>query len=230
MARVHHVAALCVAVVAIGCGGRSAGNIDGGLSGSDADLDGHAGNIDGARSRGDAGRDASTTLPVPYAGMCTRYSLTCTTTQDPPSLIGSYSGSGTTIDTSSATWTVGSTSSFVATISSQTGSTFTGTFQLGGISLAVSGNINGTASGDFTLYGTGSTTINGCTMTAAVVIVGTASSGTVTGDLALLVLSTSGSGCTSWDGGPSFPSVNTGAEFSFTATSVTNLDAGLDGG
>jgi hypothetical protein len=192
----------------------SAGNVD--MSAGNVDMS--AGNVDMSAS--------VATLPAPYAAMCTKYSLACTTTQNPPTMVGTYKGSGTTTDTSSATWTVGSTNTFVATISSQTGSKLAGTFELGNVSLKVNdGNINGAAN-DFTIYGTGSITNNSCTITAAVVIVGTASSGNVDGNLALLIISTSGSGCTSADGGTNAPAANTGALFSFTATSVTSLDGG----
>src|SRR5262245_27928595 len=109
MTRAPYFAALSVAVLTVGLHGCNGGEAP---LGSDSDssvgnVDSSAEAVDSAESGRDAGGN-SATLPAPYAAMCTKYSLACTTTQNPPTMVGTYKGSGTTTETSSATWTVGS--------------------------------------------------------------------------------------------------------------------------
>ncbi len=178
--------------------------------------------------------DSSTTttdppgIPTGYDTLCTKEGMTCQTGDSPLNLVGTYTGTGTTVETTNSIWAVGSTQTFTAKVTSQNAGTGAGTFELGGYHLDIpQANIRGNST-QFTIYGTQSVQDNdpdsgvptNCSVEARVVVTGTQTTTgttmTVTGKATLEFTSNiHGSGCTQ-DQINNYP--GTGAIFSFTAT------------
>jgi hypothetical protein len=100
---------------------------------------GTAGDDGGAAAAG-AGADAapgsdSGAIPGDYATLCARSACPCQTGSAPPRLVGSYSGQGTTKETSNSLWVLNASAQLVVHVTSQPGDgTIAGTAQVSGAS------------------------------------------------------------------------------------------------
>jgi hypothetical protein len=183
---------------------------------------------------GCGGNDSSTTttqttgIPAGYETLCAKDGVTCQTGDAPLDLVGTYTGTGTTVETSNSIWAVGSSATFTAVVKTQNAGTGTGTFELGGYHVDVTqANIRGNST-QFTIFGTDSAQENdpdsgvptNCSVEVRVVVTGTQTTSgttkTVAGKATLeFTNNIHGSGCTQ-DQINNYP--GTGAIFSFTAT------------
>ena len=174
------------------------------------------------------GTSQSAGIPDGYADLCGVNSVTCATGATPLSMLGTYTGTGTTTVTSNETWRVGDSDAFTAVITTQTGETLSGSFDLGGYHMDVQqAAIRGTST-EFAIFGTNSFsaatadagTDSTCSWEARAVITGTqttaASVTTVAGYVNLqFTKNIHGPGCTQ-DQINNYP--GTGATFKYTAT------------
>ena len=174
----------------------------------------------------DSSQTSTTGIPSGFGDLCGANGVPCETGGSAPSMIGTYSGTGTVLVTSNSLWSVGDSSAFTAVIATQSGANLTGTFEMGGIQLDVpQAAIRGTAT-EFTIYGTDSaeepdaSASGSCTAEARGVLTGTLSTSgtvtTITGKMELQFTNNiHGPGCTQ-DQITNYP--GTGAIFSYTAT------------
>lgn len=167
-------------------------------------------------------------VPDGYSDLCGATGVSCQSGATPLNMVGTYTGTGTTVVTTNELWAVGNSQTFRAVIASQTGETGAGTFDLGDFHLDIAqANFRGTLT-QFTIFGTNSVAQNEsdasvpstCSFEARAVITGTQSTTgtttTVTGQTILaFTKNILGPGCTQ-DQINNYP--GTGATFNFTAT------------
>jgi hypothetical protein len=174
----------------------------------------------------DSNQTSTTGVPSGYGDLCGSNGVTCETGDSPPALIGTYSGTGTTLVTSNSLWTVGSTDAFTVVVATQTGGNVSGTFEMEKETLNVTqGAIRGNAT-QFSIYGMDSveeldaSASGSCSAEARGVLTGTVSTTgtarTITGKLNLQFTNNiHGTGCTE-EQIKNYP--GTGAIFSYAAT------------
>lgn len=173
------------------------------------------GSGDGSEEKGNDPR-----IPEDFLPVCASARTACNAALNPPTLTGTYVGTGETTITTNELWNVGSSESFVATISGPTDDVLSGSFEMESFDLVVeSAEIRGTGN-DFTIYGIDTFDSDDCQLEARVAISGTVDDPEtpthIEGELTLLFTENiSGSGCTA-EQLDDYP--NTGASFAYTAT------------
>jgi hypothetical protein len=182
----------------------------------------------GCSSGNSANTSQGHAIPSGYEPLCNSEGMNCQTDDSPPNLLGTYTGTGTTIITSNSLWNVGNSGTFTVIVATQNGNALTGTFEMGGYKLDVpNATIQGSASA-FTIYGTDSAVENdadasipaNCSVEARGVLSGALSTAvgttTIAGMMALeFTDNIKGAGCTQ-DQIKNYP--GTGATFKYTAT------------
>jgi hypothetical protein len=170
---------------------------------------------------GSDGQTAATPgVPGGYQNLCGKNGVTCQEAESPPNMVGTYTGTGKTVETTNSLWSVDSTADFSAVIATQNGETASGTFDIDEFHLDVKqATIRGTET-RFTIYDTDSAIDGDCSLEATVVITGTLTNGasttTAEGRLVLeFTKNIQGTGCTA-DQMNKYP--GTGAVFEYTAT------------
>jgi len=179
--------------------------------------------------------DKCSVIPSGYADLCNVNGVSCQTCSSPPSLVGSFSGTGTTVVTSNSLWKVGDSNKFSVSITTQTDSKVGGGFDMDSYHFDVDvSQATILGSGDeFTIFGTDSAVNDdpdasvpaNCTVEARAVVTGTLSSSTspatLSGKVNLQFTNNiRGSGCTQ-DQITKFP--GTGAIFSYSAIEATSV-------
>jgi hypothetical protein len=200
---------------------------------SAAATDSHSAAATDADSGAATGTDSGA-IPAAFASLCARSTCGCQTGSSPPRLVGSYSGQGTTKETSNSLWALNATADLVVHVVTQPGDgTVSGTAQVFASSGAGSSDaaaqsfslplttasILGSGS-DFTIYGTDlEDTGDGCRHGVQTILSGTVSAGsTITGCVTLVFTSEAEGGSCTDSEVASYP--GTGATFQYTATLV----------
>ena len=170
---------------------------------------------------GSSGSPGTGNDPGTFVPLCQSGGLACNANseQSAPNMVGDYTGTGQTIETTNSLWTVGDMNTFDAMITQQAGNLVDGTFDMGSLHLDImNGQVRGSGQ-SFTIFGTDTVSQDGCNTEVMAVIVGArpaAAGGALTGKLALQFTNNiSGSGCTA-DQLKGYP--GTGAVFSYMAT------------
>jgi hypothetical protein len=128
--------------------------------------------------------------PLPGFGvLCEQKGLDCSTSQNPPNLVGNYSGQGTVVLSSNALWDAMDSDTLTVQISAQAGGSLSGTIELQSLSITVDGAQVRGDGGSFSLYASGFADVMGCTAETRILISGTldqsASPATASGAMAL---------------------------------------------
>jgi hypothetical protein len=159
--------------------------------------------------------------PFPgYGSLCSQSTITCATTQSPPSLAGTYTGQATVVLSSNAMWAVRDVNSFAAAMTDQTDGLLSGNVTIPSFAIDIQSAIIRGQSSAFTLYDSTYVDQSGCKLEIRSVLSGlldtTANPATITGGLALRFTGNySGSACTSTQI-DTYPA--TGANFTIAAT------------
>ncbi len=159
--------------------------------------------------------------PLPgYGLLCNQSTVSCATTESPPTLGSPFAGQATVVLSSNALWAVGGVNAFTAVISDQTSNLLTATVTLPSFTINIQGAAIRGAGSAFTVYDSSLVDQDGCNLEVRSVLSGildaAANPPTVTGGLALRFTGNyAGSACTSTQI-DTYPA--TGANFTVAAT------------
>lgn len=128
--------------------------------------------------------------PVPgFGALCEQRDLVCSSSPNPPTLVGSYAGQGQVVLSSNALWNVAASETLTVQVTQQSDGLLAGTIDLQSLSLTVNDATVRGDGADFSLYGSGSAQVMGCGAETRVLISGTldetTTPATVSGAMAL---------------------------------------------
>jgi hypothetical protein len=174
-------------------------------------------------SRGYCRIDALSRPNEPFPGyglLCEQSTVTCATTESPPSLVGTYTGQATVVLSSNSLWAVRNVVDFTAVVTGQANGSLSGTITLPSFTINLQGASVRGETPAFSLYDSTYVDQNGCNLETRAVVSGvldtSTNPATITGGLALRFTGNySGTACTT-EQINSYPT--TGANFQLTAT------------